>query len=118
MKILKVLGGETTAYVFLAFCLGMLAIPALIKCTGFHIVDDNDFERIQLQECTQDLNHQYYEYYKSTEQLLDKILDEDDPILESDCGAKYLDNLAKLRKAIGRKQIAKKTQMGSLYLQF
>jgi hypothetical protein len=103
MKILKVLGGETTAYVFLAFCLGMLAIPTLIKCTGFHIVDDNDFERIQLQECTQDLNNKYYEYYKSTEQLLDEILDEDDPILESDCGAKYLDNLAKLRKAIGRK---------------
>ena len=49
------------------------------------------------------LNKKYYEYYKSTEQLLDEKLEEDDPILETDCGAKYLENFVKLRNAISHK---------------
>ena len=102
-KLLKVLGSENAFYMLISFCLGILTVALLLKCAKFHVVDDYNFERIELQERTQDLNHTYYEYYKSTEQLLDEKLEEDDPILETDCGAKYLDNLVKLRKAIGRK---------------
>lgn len=109
-KLLKVLGSKSTFYMLISFCLGMLTVVLLFKCAKFHVVDDYNFERIQLQECTQDLNHTYYEYYKSTEQLLDEKLEEDDPILETDCGAKYLDNLKKLQEAINRKQIAKKKE--------
>lgn len=83
VKLLNVLGSEKAVYSFISFCLGMLAI--------LHVVDDNDFERIQLQKRTQDLNHKYYNYYKATETLLDSVMEEDDPVLETDCGSNYLD---------------------------
>lgn len=96
VKLLNVLGSEKAVYSFISFCLGMLAVAFLLRCAKFHVIDDNDFERIQLQERTQDLNHKYYNYYKSTENLLDSVMEEDNPVLETDCGSKYLD----ARKAV------------------
>lgn len=91
VKLLNVLGSEKAVYSFISFCLGMLTIVLLFRCANLHVVDDNDFERIQLQKRTQDLNHKYYNYYKATETLLDSVMEEDDPVLETDCGSNYLD---------------------------
>ena len=95
-KLLNVLGSEKAFCMLLSFCLGILFVTTLFWCGHFHAVDDNDFERIQLQECTQDLNHKYYNYYKATESLLDNIVEEDDSIFETDCGSEYLN----ARKAV------------------
>lgn len=95
-KLLKILGSEKAFYMFLSFCLGMLTVVFLLKCANLHVVDDNDLERIQLQKCTQDLNHKYYNYYKATEDLLDNVVEEDDSIFETNCGTEYLN----ARKAV------------------
>lgn len=91
VKLLNVLGSEKAVYSFISFCLDMLAVAFLLMCAKFHVVNNNDFERIQLQKRTQDLNHKYYNYYKATESLLDSVMKKDDPILETDCGSNYLD---------------------------
>ena len=84
--------------------LGFILSYALIGCTGSAIVSKTDMNKMQNKiDSLESLNKKYYEYYKSTEQLLDEKLEEDDPILETDCGANYLENLVKLRNAISRK---------------
>lgn len=80
----------------MAFCFGILFVTAILWCGHFHVVDNNDYERVQLQKRTQDLNHKYYNYYVSTENLLDNVLEENDTALMTDYGSKYLN----ARKAV------------------
>lgn len=90
-KLVNILGSKTLAYSVVSFCLGMIFIVALINLAKLHIVNDMDYGKIEVEERAQELNHKYYNYYKATEELLDKKLGDDDPILETDCGSNYLD---------------------------
>lgn len=104
MKILNLFGNERFFKNILFVMLGFILSYALIGCTGSAIVSRTDMNKMQNKiDSLESLNKKYYEYYKSTEQLLDEKLEEDDPILETDCGAKYLENFVKLRNAINRK---------------
>ena len=107
MKILKWFENTQVLMNILYVGLGFILSYALIGCTGSAIVSKTDMIKTQNQiDSLESINKKYYEYYKSVEQLLDEKLEEDDPILETDCGADYLEKLVTLRKAIGRKQIA------------
>ena len=107
MKILKWFENTQVLMNILYIGLGMIISYAIIGCTGSAIVSKTDMIKTQNQiDSLESINKKYYEYYKSVEQLLDEKLEEDDPILETDCGADYLEKLVTLRKAIGRKQIA------------
>lgn len=104
MKILNLFGNERFIKNVLFVMLGFILSYALIGCSGSAIVSRTDMNNMQNKiDSLETLNKKYYEYYKSTEQLLDEKLEEDDPILETDCGANYLENLVKLRNAISRK---------------
>lgn len=91
VKLVNILESKTLAYSVISFCLGMTFIVVLINLAKLHIVNDMDYGKIEVEERAQELNHKYYNYYKSTEGLLDKKLGDDDPILETDCGSNYLD---------------------------
>nr|DAJ24316.1 MAG TPA: hypothetical protein [Caudoviricetes sp.] len=91
VKLVNILESKTLAYSVISFCLGMTFIVALINLAKLHIVNDMDYGKIEVEERAQELNHKYYNYYKATEELLDKKLGDDDPILETDCGSNYLD---------------------------
>lgn len=107
MKILNLFGNDRLFMNILYIGLGFILSYALIECNGSAIVSKTDMIKTQNQiDSLESLNKKYYEYYKSVEQLLDEKLEEDDPILETDCGADYLEKLVTLRKAINRKQIA------------
>nr|DAV73846.1 MAG TPA: hypothetical protein [Bacteriophage sp.] len=104
MKILNLFGNEKVFMNILYVMLGFILSYALIGCSGSAIVSKTDMSNMQNKiDSLETLNKKYYEYYKSVEQLLDEKLEEDDPILETDCGAKYLDSFVELRKAISRK---------------
>lgn len=90
-KLVKILESKTLAYSVISFCLGMAFIVVLVNLAKLHIVNDMDYGKIEVEERAQELNHKYYNYYKATEELLDKKLGDDDPILETDCGSNYLD---------------------------
>lgn len=90
-KLVNILESKTLAYSVISFCLGMAFIVVLINLAKLHIVNDMDYGKIEVEERAQELNHKYYNYYKATEELLDKKLGDDDPILETDCGSNYLD---------------------------
>lgn len=90
-KLVNILESKLLAYSVISFCLGMAFIVALINLAKLHIVNDMDYGKIEVEERAQELNHKYYNYYKATEELLDKKLGDDDPILETDCGSNYLD---------------------------
>lgn len=91
VKLVNILESKTLAYSVISFCLGMAFIVVLINLAKLHIVNDMDYGKIEVEERAQELNHKYYNYYKATEELLDKKLGDDDPILETDCGSNYLD---------------------------
>ena len=91
VKLVNILESKLLAYSVISFCLGMAFIVALINLAKLHIVNDMDYGKIEVEEKAQELNHKYYNYYKATEELLDKKLGDDDPILETDCGSNYLD---------------------------
>lgn len=96
VKLVNILESKTVAYSIISFCLGMTFIAALINLSKLHIVDNINYGKIEVEEKAQELNHKYYNYYEATEKLLDKKLEEDDPILETDCGSEYLST----RKAV------------------
>lgn len=91
VKLVKILESKLLAYSVISFCLGMAFIVVLINLAKLHVVNDMDYGKIEVEERAQELNHKYYNYYKATEELLDKKLGDDDPILETDCGSNYLD---------------------------
>ena len=91
VKLVNILESKLLAYSVISFCLGMAFIVVLINLAKLHIVNDMDYGKIEVEERAQELNHKYYNYYKATEELLDKKLGDDDPILETDCGSNYLD---------------------------
>lgn len=104
MKILKWFENTQVLMNILYVGLGFILSYALIGFTGSAIVSKTDMIKTQNQiDSLESINKKYYEYYKSVEQLLDEKLEEDDPILETDCGTDYLEKLVTLRKAIGRK---------------
>ena len=104
MKILKWFENTQVLMNILYIGLGMIISYAIIGCTSSAIVSKTDMIKTQNKiDSLESINKKYYEYYKSTERLLDEKLEEDDPILETDCGSDYLENLVKLRKAIGHK---------------
>lgn len=103
MKILNLFGNDRLFMNILYIGLGFIISYGLIGCNGSIIVSKTEMINKQNRiDSLESINKKYYEYYKSTERLLDEKLEEDDPILETDCGSDYLENLVKLRKAISR----------------
>lgn len=98
VKLVNILESKLLAYSVISFCLGMAFIVALINLAKLHIINDMDYGKIEVEERAQELNHKYYNYYKATEELLDKKLGDDDPILETDCGSNYLDARNSIRE--------------------